>query len=163
MKSGVIYFFIITFILSFSYLENMDNVYEVNQIEELLNERINIINTFLYGEKNLEILEKLKYDLSKIEDEKLLKSDIDILTNIYYNPTDYERTTKVKISEVKEIEVTKDSINVLVNLKWTILSNEELPIETNLIKDYNISCVQKGKKLYLTNMEFVEWRRKNGK
>ena len=72
MKSGVVYFFIMTFILSFNYLEQFDNVYEINQVEELLNERINIINTFLYGEKNPEILEKLKNDLSKIEDEKLL-------------------------------------------------------------------------------------------
>ena len=68
----------------------------------------------------------------------------------------YERTTKVKINEVKEIEVTKDLVNMLVNLNWTILSYGELPIETNLIKDYNVSCMLKGKKLFLTNMEFVE-------
>lgn len=156
MKSVVVYFFIVAFIISFSCLEQFDSVNEVNQIEELLNERISIINAFLYGDKSLEILEKLEKELSKIEDEKLLKTDIDILTHIYNNPTDYERTTKVKINEVKKIEVTKDSVKMLANLQWTILANGELPIETSLIKDYNISCVFKDKKMYLTNMEFVE-------
>ncbi len=156
MKNVIIYFFIITFIFSFSYLEQFDSVNEANQIEELLNKRIDIINAFLYGDKDLEKLEKLEKDLSKIEDEKLLKTDIDILTHIYHNPTDYERTTKVKINKVKEIEVTKDSVKMLANLQWTILANGDLPIETSLIKDYNISCVFKDKKMYLTNMEFVK-------
>jgi len=156
MKNVIIYFFIITFIFSFSYLEQFDSVNEANQIEELLNKRIDIINAFLYGDKDLEKLEKLGKDLSKIEDEKLLKTDIDILTHIYHNPTDYERTTKVKINKVKEIEVTKDSVKMLANLQWTILANGDLPIETSLIKDYNISCVFKDKKMYLTNMEFVK-------
>jgi len=137
-------------------LEQFDSVNEANQIEELLNKRIDIINAFLYGDKDLEKLEKLEKDLSKIEDEKLLKTDIDILTHIYHNPTDYERTTKVKINKVKEIEVTKDSVKMLANLQWTILANGDLPIETSLIKDYNISCVFKDKKMYLTNMEFVK-------
>ena len=156
MKSLVVYFFLITFIFSFSYLEQFESVIEVNQIEELLNKRIDIINTFLYGDKNLDILKDLEKDLSKIEDEKLLKADMEILTHIYHNPTDYERTTKVKINEVKNIEVTKDAVKMLANLQWTILANGELPIETSLIKDYNISCVFKDKKMYLTNMEFVE-------
>ncbi len=156
MKNVITYFFIITFIFSFSYLEQFDSVNEANQIEELLNKRIDIINAFLYGDKDLEKLEKLEKDLSKIEDEKLLKTDIDILTHIYHNPTDYERTTKVKINKVKEIEVTKDSVKMLANLQWTILANGDLPIETSLIKDYNISCIFKDKKMYLTNMEFVE-------
>ncbi|HBB28437.1 MAG TPA: hypothetical protein DC000_04155 [Clostridiales bacterium] len=156
MKNVIIYFFIITFIFSFSYLEQFDSVNEANQIEELLNKRIDIINAFLYGDKDLEKLEKLEKDLSKIEDEKLLKTDIDILTHIYHNPTDYERTTKVKINKVKEIQVTKNSVKMLANLQWTILANGDLPIETSLIKDYNISCVFKDKKMYLTNMEFVK-------
>jgi len=156
MKNVIIYFFIITFIFSFSYLEQFDSVNEANQIEELLNKRIDIINAFLYGDKDLEKLEKLEKDLSKIEDEKLLKTDIDILTHIYHNPTDYERTTKVKINKVKEIQVTKNSVKMLANLQWTILANGALPIETSLIKDYNISCVFKDKKMYLTNMEFVK-------
>jgi len=137
-------------------LEQFDSVNEANQIEELLNKRIDIINAFLYGDKDLEKLEKLEKDLSKIEDEKLLKTDIDILTHIYHNPTDYERTTKVKINKVKEIQVTKNSVKMLANLQWTILANGDLPIETSLIKDYNISCVFKDKKMYLTNMEFVK-------
>lgn len=157
MKAVIIYFFIVTFVISFGVLEQFDNISEVNQIEKLLNERINIINDFLYGDKDDEVLEKLKKDLSKIEDKNLLESDMSLLTYIYNNPTDYERTTRVRIKEIKEIEITETSIKILANLEWTVLTGEEeLPIETSLIKDYNIDCIIKDKKMYLTNMKFVE-------
>ena len=156
MKSLFIYFFILTFIFSFGYLEQHDSISEVNQIEKLLNERIKIINDFLYADKDIEALEKLEKELSNIEDARLLKADMDTLTRIYYNPTDYERTTRVKIKQVKEINVSEDMIEMLANLEWTILENGDLAIESSFMKDYNISCVFKNKKLYLTNMEFVE-------
>ncbi len=157
MKSVIIYFFIVTFVISFGVLEQFDNISEVNQIEKLLNERINIINDFLYGDKDDEVLEKLKKDLSEIEDKNLLESDMSLLTYIYNNPTDYERTTRVRIKEIKNIEITETSIKILANLEWTVLTGEEeLPIETSLIKDYNIDCIIKDKKMYLTNMKFVE-------
>lgn len=157
MKAVIIYFFIVTFVISFGVLEQFDNISEVNQIEKLLNERINIINDFLYGDKDDEVLEKLKKDLSEIEDKNLLESDMSLLTYIYNNPTDYERTTRVIIKEIKNIEITETSIKILANLEWTVLTGEEeLPIETSLIKDYNIDCIFKDKKMYLTNMKFVE-------
>lgn len=157
MKAVIIYFFIVTFVISFGVLEQFDNISEVNQIEKLLNERINIINDFLYGDKDDEVLEKLKKDLSEIEDKNLLESDMSLLTYIYNNPTDYERTTRVRIKEIKNIEITETSIKILANLEWTVLTGEEeLPIETSLIKDYNIDCIFKDKKMYLTNMKFVE-------
>ncbi len=157
MKSVIIYFFIVTFVISFGVLEQFDNISEVNQIEKLLNERINIINDFLYGDKDDEVLEKLKKDLSEIEDKNLLESDMSLLTYIYNNPTDYERTTRVRIKEIKNIEITETSVKILANLEWTVLTGEEeLPIETSLIKDYNIDCIIKDKKMYLTNMKFVE-------
>ena len=157
MKAVIIYFFIVTFVISFGVLEQFDNISEVNQIEKLLNEKINIINDFLYGDKDDEVLEKLKKDLSEIEDKNLLESDMSLLTYIYNNPTDYERTTRVIIKEIKNIEITETSIKILANLEWTVLTGEEeLPIETSLIKDYNIDCIFKDKKMYLTNMKFVE-------
>ena len=138
-------------------MEQFDSVSEVNQIEELLNKRISIINSFLYGDKIPEKLKELEDNLSEIEDEKLLKTDMDILTHIYHNPTEYERATKVKINKVKDIAVTENSVKMLANLQWTILgSDDEMPVETSLIKDYDINCIFKDKKIYLTNMKFVE-------
>ncbi len=154
MRSTIVYFFIVALIFSFGFIEQYDNVSETNQIESLLNQRIDIINTFLYGDdKDLEILEKA---LSVIEADKLLETDMEILTHIYYNPTEYERTNKVAINKVKKIEVVGDTVNMLAELKWNIISGEDLPIETSLVKDYNISCIVKDKKMYLTNMKFVE-------
>ena len=154
-----VYFFIITSMLSVGALGRYENFKEQYEVERLLNERIAIINNFLYGEKDDKILENLKKDLSKIENEAQLDSDISILTHIYNNPTDYEYTTKVKIKKIKSIEITENSIKMLANLEWTILNddvNKKFPIASSFIKDYNISCIIKNKNMYLTNIKFVE-------
>jgi len=145
--------------LSMGALGRYENFKEQYEVERLLNERIAIINNFLYGEKDDKVLENLKKDLSKIEHEAQLDSDISLLTHIYNNPTDYEYTTKVKIKKIKSIEITENSVKMLANLEWTILNgetNNKIPIASSFIKDYNISCIIKNKNMYLTNIKFVE-------
>ncbi len=158
-KAIFVYFFIITSMLSMGALGRYENFKEQYEVERLLNERIAIINNFLYGEKDDKVLENLKKDLSKIEHEAQLDSDISLLTHIYNNPTDYEYTTKVKIKKIKSIEITENSVKMLANLEWTILNgetNNKIPIASSFIKDYNISCIIKNKNMYLTNIKFVE-------
>jgi len=145
--------------LSMGALGRYENFKEQYEVERLLNERIAIINNFLYGEKDDKVLENLKKDLSKIENEAQLDSDMSLLTHIYNNPTDYEYTTKVKIKKIKSIEITENSVKMLANLEWTILNgetNNKIPIASSFIKDYNISCIIKNKNMYLTNIKFVE-------
>ncbi|GEM_PF-329900 len=158
-KAIFVYFFIITSMLSMGALGRYENFKEQYEVERLLNERIAIINNFLYGEKDDKVLENLKKDLSKIENEAQLDSDMSLLTHIYNNPTDYEYTTKVKIKKIKSIEITENSVKMLANLEWTILNgetNNKIPIASSFIKDYNISCIIKNKNMYLTNIKFVE-------
>lgn len=158
-RAVFIYFFIITAMLSVGALGRYENFKEQYEVERLLNERIAIINNFLYGEKDDKVLENLKKDLAKIENGAQLNSDISLLTHIYNNPTDYEYTNKVKIKRIKSIEITENSIKMLANLEWTILDgdvNKKFPIASSFIKDYNISCVIKNKNIYLTNIKFVE-------
>lgn len=157
-----VYFFIMASMLSIGALGKYENFKEEYEVERLLNERIAIINNFLYSEKNendVAVLENLKDSLSKIESEAQLDSDMSLLTHIFYNPTDYEYTTKVKIKKIKSIEITENSIKMLANLEWTILNgdlNSKLPIASSFIKDYNIICTIKNKNIYLTNIKFVE-------
>lgn len=157
-----VYFFIIASMLSIGALGRYENFKEQYEVERLLNERIVIINNFLYSEKDendIRVLENLKDNLSKIENEAQLDSDMSLLTHIYNNPTDYEYTTKVKIKKIRSIEITENSIKMLANLEWTILNSDfgkKISIASNLIKDYNITCTIKNKNIYLTNIKFVE-------
>jgi hypothetical protein len=157
-KAIFVYFFIITSILSVGALGRYENYKEMYEIERLLNERIIIINDFLYGEKNDKVLEELKDKLSKIELDAQLESDMSLLTHIYHNPSDYEYTSKVKIKEIKNIEITDNSIEMIANLEWTVFSNdfEDKLAKDKFVKDYNVKCTIKNNKLYLANIKFVE-------
>ncbi len=161
-RAMFIYFFIIASMLSAGALGKYENFKEEYEVERLLNERIAIINDFLYSDKNendTSILDKLNDSLSRIEDGAQLDADLSLLTHIFYNPTDYEYTTKVKINKIKNIEITENSIKMLANLEWTILNDDarkKIPIASSFIKDYNITCIIKNKNIYLTNLKFVE-------
>lgn len=158
-RAAFVYLFIFTFMFSFGALDRYENFSEQHEIERLLNERIGIINDFLYGEKDEDVLEELQSKLSKIESGVQLNSDMSLLTHIYHNPTDYERATKVKILKLKDIVLTEDSIEILANLEWTILGgdiNDKFPVASTFVKDYNINCIIKNKSIYLTNLKFVE-------
>lgn len=157
-----VYFFIIASMLSVGALGKYENFKEEYEVERILNERIAIINNFLYSEKDendTRVLEDLKDSLTKMEAGAQLESDMSLLTHIFYNPTDYEYTTKVKIKKIKTIDITENSIKMLANLEWTILnnnSNNKIPVASSFIKDYNITCTIKNNNIYLTNFKFVE-------
>lgn len=153
MKNPIIYLLIIAFIFSYGTVEGVENYKNIKQVEELLNYRITIINNFMYGEKDLS---DLKDKLSIIETDKIYDSDVNFMTVIYYNPTDYEKTNKVVIKKVKKIEMNNNELTILATLEWLIESKDELSIETIFINDYNIKCVLKDNKLYLASLEVAE-------
>jgi len=72
---------------------------EISSIEYLLNERIKIMNGFLYGDKDIINMNDIKQQLSNIEAEKLLINDVDILCKVIDNPTDYELALSVKVEK----------------------------------------------------------------
>ncbi|QSX04900.1 hypothetical protein JYG23_09365 [Sedimentibacter sp. zth1] len=153
MKNSIIYLLIITFVISFGCLQKYDYTIETNEVEELLSKRIEIINNFLYSEKNLLDLRK---QLAKIETDDLLKSDLEILTHIFNNPTEYEKVEGVSINKIESIEVTEDKIEIIAEIEWSFFEGEEISIASNLIKDYNIVCEIKNKNIYLTKLQVVE-------
>lgn len=153
MRNIFIYFFIIVFIISFSCLQKYDNYIEISQIENLVTKRMEIINDFLYSEKDML---KLRIELSKIESDDLLMSDLELLTQIYNNPTDYEKIDSMVIDDVKEMNITDDNIEMFCKIIWKSFNGDEKAIATNFTKDYNIRCVKKDNDVFLTNLEVID-------
>ncbi len=149
---------IMVFMLLFSY--NSIGAYEyheeIDDIEYLLNERIVIMNEFLYGVKDME---SLRDKLSKIETEKLLENDIDILSKIIDNPTDYELAMSVKIDGIYSLERKDGAVFINADLNWQMSGYDG---EFNLVRNYNIKCVEINDRMYLAKLVILNDRQNIG-
>lgn len=142
--------FIITMILLLLFSYNSINGYEyhkeIDTIEYLLNERIKIINEFLYGCQDMDNLEK---KLNEIESDNLLENDLDILYKVVDCPTDYELAMNVKVHEINSIELLDFGYSVNADLNWFMSGYDG---EFNLIKNYDIKCIEQDGKIYITKL-----------
>jgi DNA replicative helicase MCM subunit Mcm2 (Cdc46/Mcm family) len=132
---------------------NYENYKEIADIEYLLNERIIVMNDFLYGSKNVNDISNLKNDLSRIEAEKLLENDLDILKKVIDNPTDYELAMNVKVDKIISLEKLEDGYNINADLKWLMSGYDG---EFNLVKNYDIKCVNLSDKTYLAELKYID-------
>lgn len=142
--------FILTMILLLLFSYNSINGYEyhneINTIEYLLNERIKVINEFLYSCQDMDTLEK---KLNKIESDILLENDLDILNKVIDCPTDYELAMNVEIQKINSIELDELGFFVNADLNWLMRGYDG---EFNLIKNYDIKCVERDSQVYLAKL-----------
>lgn len=146
MKKRFIY--IMLFLLLFSY--NSISAYEYHEeiadIEYLLNQRIEIMNEFLYGFKDLRSMEN---KLDDIETDKLLANDIDILSKVIDCPTDYELAMGVKVDKIHNLERVEDCLYINADLNWHMSGYDG---EFDMVRRYDIKCVEIDEHLYLTSL-----------
>lgn len=142
--------FILTMILLLLFSYNSINGYEyhneINTIEYLLNERIKVINEFLYSCQDMDTLEK---KLNKIESDNLLENDLDILNKVIDCPTDYELAMNVEIQKINIIELDELGFFVNADLNWLMRGYDG---EFNIIKNYDIKCVERDSQVYLAKL-----------
>ena len=146
MKKRFIITMIILLLFSYTSINGYEYHKETDTIEHLLNERITIMNEFLYGYKDMD---SLKEKLSKIESGNLLQNDLDILYKVMDSPTDYELAMNVKVHEIYNMELTDDGYLVNADLNWLMRGYDG---EFNLIRNYNIKCIEADKQLYLAKL-----------
>lgn len=146
MKKRFIFTMILLLLFSYNSINGYEYHKEINTIEYLLNERIKIINEFLYGCQDLD---RLKEKLNKIESDNLLQNDLDILCKVIDCPTDYELAMNVKIQKISSIEMIDDGYCVNADLNWFMSGYDG---EFNLIKNYNIKCIEQDSKIYLAKL-----------
>lgn len=137
---------ILLLIFSYTSINGYEYSEETDSIEYLLNERIKIINEFLYGSNDMNILTN---KLSEIESENLLSNDLDILYKVIDSPTDYELAMCVKIHKIYNLELHEGKLNINADLNWFMSGYDG---EFNLIKNYDIKCVKKDAKIYLAKL-----------
>ncbi len=143
MKKRFIYIMFALLLLSYNSINAYEFHDEIDDIEYLLNKRIEIMNGFLYGSKDMDSLED---KLDDIETEKLLENDLDILYKVIDNPTDYELAVSVEVDKIYSLEKTEDGIHINADLKWLISGYDG---EFNMVRNYNIKYVEIDKQMYL--------------
>lgn len=153
MKNGFIYFLLASLLLSYNSIGGYDHYEEKGIVENLLNERIVIMNDFLYGEKDSENVEKLNEKLNDIEAEELLNNDLAILYKVIDNPTDYELALNVKIDKINRLEETEKGLSINADLNWLMSGYDG---EFNMIKNYDINCIESAGRVYLTALKYIE-------
>lgn len=146
MKKRFIFTMILLLIFSYTSINGYEYSEETDSVEYLLNERIKIINEFLYGYKDMNLLTN---KLSEIESENLLSNDLDILYKVIDCPTDYELAMRVKIHKIYNLELQEGKLNINADLNWFMDGYDG---EFNLIKNYDIKCVKKDAQIYLAKL-----------
>lgn len=146
MKKRFIYIMLALLLFSYNSISAYEYHEEINDIEYLLNERIKIMNEFLYGYKDMDSLED---KLEDIEAEKLLENDLGILSKVIDNPTDYELAMSVKVDKIYSLEFIEDELCINADLNWMMSGYDG---EYNMVKNYNIKCVESEEQMYLTSL-----------
>lgn len=153
MRNGFIYFLITSLMLSYNTMGNFENYAEKDEVEYLLNERIEIMNTFLYGTKEEEDIQYLNKELARIEKEKLLQNDLDILCKIIDSPTDFELAMSVKVDKINDLKKENGELFINASLNWLMCGYEG---EFNMVKNYDIKCVQVEGNTYLAALNYID-------
>ncbi|WP_313345237.1 hypothetical protein [Sedimentibacter sp.] len=146
MKKRFIYLMIVTMLFSYISIGGLEYHQEITSIEYQLNQRIEIMNEFLYGFKDMNLL---KEKLTNIERDKLLDNDTDILQKIADNPTDFELAMSVKVDKIHSVERTEKGININADLNWQMSGYDG---EFNMVRNYDIKCIEEDKQMYLTSL-----------
>jgi hypothetical protein len=133
-------------LFSYSSINGYEYHKEISTVEYLLNERIKIINEFLYGSQDMDRLEK---KLNKIESDNLLENDLDILCKVIDCPTDYELAMNVKVHKINSIEMIDDGYYLNADLNWFMGGYDG---KFNLIKNYDIKCIEQDEQVYLAKL-----------
>lgn len=150
MKKSFIFITIFILLFSFNKIKSYDYKEVSNNVEYLLNKRIKIINDFLYGTKDMKVLEKR---LKEIENSKILANDLEILKKVIDNPTDYELTKNTTIVKVNKIEKKDNSLSLDIDLNWEISGYDG---EYNVTKNYIVKCNEINGKLYIAELKYIK-------
>ncbi len=153
MKKSFVFLLMVLLLFSYNSIGAYENHKEIEEIEYLLNERIEVMNDFLYGSKNTNDMNELKENLSKIETDKLFENDLSILYKVIDNPTDYELALNVKVDKIISFDEADYGYKINANLNWLMSGYDG---EFNLVKNYDIKCVHIDDKTYLAELKYIE-------
>lgn len=145
MRKRFVLMMLVMLLFSYNSIGAYEYHEEIAEIEYLLNKRIEIMNGFLYGVKDLNSLEN---KLKTIETESVLENDVQILEHVIDNPTDYELAVSVCVEAINTLEKKDDCIYINLDLNWLMRGYDG---EFNMVKNYDIKCASVEEKLYLAS------------
>lgn len=113
----------------------------------ILVSRMDTINSCIYDGLDLNIA---KQKLKKIEGDAILKDDIEYLTYLKANPTDFEYVYDLRILNVSFIDNNSEKISFVAEIEWDIKSYEN---ELAEVFKYEIELLKVDNKFLLTKLK----------
>jgi hypothetical protein len=149
MKKRFVYIMLVLLLFSYNSISAYEYHDEISGLEYLLNRRIDAMNEFLYGEKDMDVLED---KLNGIEVEELLENDLCILEKVIDNPTDYELAMNVEVYKINSLNRTEGKLLINADLNWMMSGYDG---EFNMVRNYDIKCVEVSGQMYLTSLSIL--------
>ncbi|WP_069649187.1 hypothetical protein [Caloranaerobacter ferrireducens] len=113
----------------------------------ILVSRMDIINSCIYEGLDLDIA---KQKLKRIEGDVLLKDDLEYLTYLKENPTDFEYVYDLRILNVSFVDNNLEKISFITEIEWDIKSYEN---ELTEVVKYEIELLKVDNKFLLTKFK----------
>ncbi|WP_427338927.1 hypothetical protein [Caloranaerobacter sp. DY30410] len=129
------------------YNDIINEAFVIGTIRTILLSRMNIMNSCIYEGLDLDIA---KEKLKKIEDDVLVREDLEYLTYLRENPTDFEYVSDLRILNVSFIDYNLEKISFVTEIEWDIKSYENESIE---VVKYEIELLRVDDKFLLTKFE----------
>lgn len=135
---------------TYSYSNRYKNI-DLQEVEELLNYRNNIMKDGLFNNRDIKIIER---QLSEVEKGEILYNDIDIIKKLRECPTDYAYPLELKISSIEGVVYNELLAEFHLKIQWEIsyLNNEETKEELL----YKIQIVDYKGSLFICGIEIIE-------
>ncbi|MTI48581.1 MAG: hypothetical protein FH761_12120 [Firmicutes bacterium] len=134
---------------AFSYQDKFNDI-ELSNIEELLSERMHIMNEGLFNQMDIDTVEE---KLTGIERGKLLLEDINIIKKSRELPTDYSYPFGMKIKSVESVKYEETNVELYLVLEWEIAYKDKQTKEDFL---YKIKLLKQKERYYIYNIEVIE-------
>ncbi|KPU27819.1 hypothetical protein TR13x_00170 [Caloranaerobacter sp. TR13] len=152
-KNLIIMVALIVIILFFSVgqAQNSNNIinedFIIKTIRTILLNRMDIMNSCIYEGLDLDIV---KEKLIKIEDGTLVKDDLEYLTYLKENSTDFEFVNDLRILNISLIDNDIKKISFIAEIEWDIKFYEN---DLTEVVKYKIELLKSDNKFLLTKFK----------
>lgn len=126
---------------------NINETLMIKIIRTILVSRMDILNSGIYKGLDLDIA---KEKLKNIEGDALVKEDLEYLSYLRDNPTDFAYVNDLRVLNVSFIDYNLEKINIIAEIEWDVKSYEN---ELTEVVKYEMKLLKVDDKFLLTKFK----------